>query len=156
MLRDWKSTLAVMLVFALGCAAGVLVAFIVMRQHVAAVLQRDSPAYEQLLERRLSRGLNLDEDQRAKFHEALTSNIEARKSLQKQIQPQVQALNLQTRQELRSILKPGQLAAFRRNLEDFRRRFGSPGLGGRGLDRTTDDTSAAVPVAGTNVAPQSD
>jgi hypothetical protein len=154
MMRDWKSTLAVMLVFALGCAAGVLVAFIVMRQHVTSVLQRDSPAYEQILERRLTRGLDLDESQRERFHEALTANIEARKSLQKQIQPQVQALNIQTRRELRSILKPEQFAIFRRNLEDFRRRFGSPGLGGRGIDQAVGDTNAAMPVAGTNEVPQ--
>jgi hypothetical protein len=153
MMRDWKSTLAVMLVFALGCVAGVFVAFIVMRQHVAALLQRDSPAYEQLLEHRLSRGLDLDATQRERFHNALISNIEARKSLQKELQPQVQALNLQIRQELRSILTPEQLVIFRRNMEDFRRRIGPPGLGGRGFDQAG-GTNVAMPIAGTNLAPQ--
>ncbi len=154
MMRDWKSTLAVMLVFALGCVAGVLVAFIVMRQQVATVLQHDSPAYEQMLERRLSRGLNLDAGQRARFHDVLIANIEARKQLQKQLQPAVQALNVQTRQEIRSILTPDQLATFHRNMEDFRRRFGSPGLGGRALDQKSDRATDAMPLAGTNVVPQ--
>ena len=154
MLRDWKSTLAVMLVFALGVAAGLFLGFIIMRQHVNAALRRDSPAYEQLLERRLSRGLHLDDGQRERFHEALMTNIEQRKQLQLQLQPQVQALNFETRRELRSILDAQQLATFRQNLEDFRRRFGNPGLGGgRGLDAAAGGTNNVPPIGSTNAAP---
>lgn len=154
MLRDWKSTLAVMLVFALGVAAGLFLGFIIMHQHVAAALRRESPAYEQLLERRLSRGLDLDDGQRERFHEALMANIEQRKQLQAQLQPQVQALNFETRREIRSILNPQQLAAFRQNLEEFRRRFGNPALGGgRGWDAAAGGTTNVMPVAGTNAVP---
>jgi uncharacterized protein YneF (UPF0154 family) len=154
MLRDWKSTLAVMLVFALGVAAGLFLGFIIMRQHVNAALRRDSPAYEQLLERRLSRGLRLDDSQRARFHETLMANIEQRKQLQKQLQPQIQALNLETARELRSIFTPQQLATFRQNLEDFRRRFGAPGLGGgRALDPVADSTNNVMPIGSTNAVP---
>jgi len=155
MLQDWKSTLAVMLVFALGVAAGLFLGFIVMHHRVAAALSHNSPAYEQLLERRLSRGLHLDDSQRERFHEALMTNIEQRKQLQMQLQPQVQALNLETRRELRSILTEQQLATFRQNLEDFRRRFGNPGLGaGRSLDSTGSSTNNVVPIGATNTAPQ--
>jgi hypothetical protein len=154
MLRDWKSTLAVMLVFALGVAAGLFLGFIIMHQHVAAALHRDSPAYEQLLERRLSRGLQLDDNQRQRLHEALMTNIDARKQLQVQLQPQVQALNQETRREIRSILTPAQLAIFHQNMEDFRRRFGAPGLGGsRGFEPVAGSTNADMPIGTTNAVP---
>jgi uncharacterized protein YneF (UPF0154 family) len=152
MMHDWKSTLAVMLVFALGCVAGLFVGFIVMQRQVTVALQRGSPAYEQMLERRLSRGLHLNDDQRERFHEALANNIAARQQLQRQLMPQVQQLNLVTRDEIRSILRPDQLALFRKNMADFRGRFGSPGLGR--FDRTAGGTNDAMPIGATNDAPQ--
>jgi hypothetical protein len=155
MLRDWKSTLAVMLVFALGVAAGLFLGFIVMHQHVNAALRHDSPAYEQLLERRLSRNLHLDDGQRERFHQALMTNIEQRKQLQLQLQPQMQTLNQETRRELRSILNAQQLAIFRQNMEDFRRRFGGPSLGFRGAEPAAGSTNNVMPIGGTTNSPRS-
>ena len=129
MFRDWKSMLGVLAVFVLGAVAGLLIGFIFMRHRMTAMVKRGSPAYEQFLERRLSRGLNLDEGQRARFHEVLVANIEARKKLQMQIQPQVQSLNLATKEQIRSMLTPQQLVTLRRNMEEFRSRFGARGLG---------------------------
>jgi hypothetical protein len=153
---DWKSTLGVMLVFALGCLAGAFLCLAVVHHRVVDMLQKGSPAYEEFLEKNLSRGLHLDPDQREQFHEALVANIKARKKIQEQvqpqIQPQIQAVNEQTRQQIKDILKPEQLAALRHNLEEFRRRFGAPGLGGgRGFNQEAESTTNTPPVAGTNV-----
>ena len=155
MMRDWKSIVGVLLVFALGALAGAFLALSLGHYRVAAALQRGSPAYEEFLERRLSRGLDLDPAQRERFHEALSANIEARKQLQAQLQPQIQVINLETRRELQGFLKPGQLTALKQNLQDFRRRFGAPGLG-LGPPRTPYARENAVPPANsasTNVAP---
>ena len=153
-MRDWKSSLGVLLVFGLGCIAGVFLSLAVVHHRVVEMLQRGSPAYEQFLERRLSRGLHLDAGQREKFYEALVANIEARKKIQQQvqpqIQPQIQQVNEQTRQQIRGILQPEQLATLRQNIEDFRRRFGAPGLGGRGLTEEASSTTNTPPIAGTN------
>jgi hypothetical protein len=152
--RDWKSTLGILLIFVLGCLAGAFLSLAVVHHRVVQMLQRGSPAYEQFLERRLSRGLHLDAGQREKFHEALVANIEARKKIQLQVQPQVQPqiqeANEQTRQQIRGILQPEQLATLRQNIEDFRRRFGAPGLGGRGLTEEASSTTNTPPLAGTN------
>jgi hypothetical protein len=152
--RDWKSTLGVLLIFVLGCLAGAFLSLAVVHHRVVQMLQRGSPAYEQFLERRLSRGLHLDADQREKFHEALVANIEARKKIQlqvqPQIQPQIQEANEQTKQQLKTILQPGQLATLRQNIEDFRHRFGAPGLGGRGLIEEASSTTNTPPIASTN------
>lgn len=143
MFRDWKSITGVLTVFALGCLAGLFLGFIVVHHRVVAVMQRGSPAYEQMLERRLSRGLHLDDGQRTRLHETLVANIEARKKLQAQLQPQLRALNLQTSRDLQSMFTPDQLATFQKNLVELRRRFASPGLGGRAGARATADNQSA-------------
>ena len=138
----------------LGALAGAFLSLAFAHHRVVVALQRGSPAYEQLLERRLARGLDLTPDQRERFHQALVANIEQRKNLQLQLQPQIQELNQQTRREFRDILQPAQLAVLKQNLQDFRRRFGAPGIGrgGRSVDATNDAPS--VDYAATNLAPE--
>ena len=80
------------------------------------------------------------------------ANIEERKKLQLQIQPQVQAVNMETRREFRDILTPDQLVTLQQNFQDFRKRFGAPGLGGRAVD--TQDNPPTNNYASTNVGPQ--
>jgi len=150
---DWKSSLGVMLVFALGCVAGIFLSLVIVHHRVVDMLQRGSPAYEQFLEKRLSHGLHLDADQREKFHEALVANIEARKKIQLQVQPQVQAANDQTRQQIRAILGEDQLVTLRQNIAEFRRRFGAPGIGGGALNKPAEAMTNSPPIAGTNVPP---
>lgn len=146
MFRDWKSILGVLIVFALGGVAGLLLGFIVVHHRVVQLMRPGSPAYEQMLERRLSRGLHLDADQREKFHAVLAENIEARQRLQVQLQPQVQQIKGETKRELGEFLTLKQRETLRGNLEDFRRRFGMPGLGGRaGGDE--------MPIGSTNSPP---
>jgi hypothetical protein len=147
-MRDWKSLLGVMLIFVLGCLAGVFGSLAVVHHRVEVMLRRGSPAYEQLLERRLSRGLHLDPGQRERLHETFMTNIEERKKIQAQLQPQMRALTDQTRQQIKAILTPEQMQQFRHNLVEFRRRFGPAGLGGA---RSPD--KVASPAMTTNPAP---
>ena len=141
---DFKSILGVLLVFVLGALAGAFLALSIAHHRVTTLLQHGSPAYEQLLERRLGRGLHLDAIQRAQFHEALVENIEKRKQLQKQIQPQVQQINLETRTKLHAFLSLDQLEQLQRNLQDFRARFGAPGLNiGHPAATAADSTNGA-------------
>ena len=142
MRRDWKSILGVLMVFGLGILAGAFLSLAFVHHRVVVALQRGSPAYEQMLERRLSRGMDLTPDQRQRFHEALVANIEQRKNLQLQLQPQIQEINQATRREFRDILQPAQLATLKDNLQDFRRRFGSPGIGGGGPRHGCDQRGA--------------
>ena len=151
-MRDWKSILGVTLVFVLGMLAGAFISLTFAHHRVTTLLQRGSPAFEQLLERRLSRGLDLDADQRTHFHEAFMNNIAQRRQVQLQVQPQMQALNAQTAHELRAILNPNQLAVFRHNLAEFRKRYGTPGMSnGRAFD--ADAESSPDELGSTNAAP---
>ena len=149
-MRDWKSLLGVVLIFVLGGLAGVFAALAVVHHRSTVFLQRGSLAYEQLLERNLSRGLHLDPAQRERFHEAFLANIEERKKIQAQVQPQMRALNGQTRQQIKSLLTTDQLQRFRHNLVEFRRRFGPSGLGGEPSDRPAGAVTNGVPQAVTH------
>ena len=146
-MRDWKSLLGIILIFVLGGLAGAFVSLAVIHHRTTVLLKRGSLAYEELLERHLSRGLHLDPDQQTRFHDVFMSNIAERKKIQAQIQPQMRALNGQTGQQLRSILTPDQLQQFRYNLAEFRRRFGPPGL------RVDAPKEAVNQSAGTNAVP---
>jgi hypothetical protein len=155
-MRDWKSLLGVILIFVLGALAGVFISLAVVHHRTTVFLKRGSLAYEQMLEWHLSHGLHLDPGQRERFHEAFMSNIEERKKIQAQIQPQMRTLNEQTGQEIRSILTQDQLLQFRQNLVEFRRRFGPPGLGGaalKGGPAPTMTTNTVPDEVGTNPAP---
>jgi hypothetical protein len=158
-MRDWKSLVGIILVFVLGGLAGAFISLAVVHHRTTVILKRGSLAYEQMLEWHLSHGLNLDPGQRDRFHQAFMSNIEERKEIQAQIQPQMRTLNEQTGQEIRSILTPDQLLQFRHNLADFRRRFGAPGFNPRALQSGSPSaqmTNEAAGEIGTNSAPTPD
>jgi hypothetical protein len=131
MSNSWKAFLGVILVFFLGTLAGALIAAVIFKHRATVFFQRGSPAYVELLERRLTRGLALDDTQRQEIHESFLQNLEQRKKLQAEIQPQVQQLNHETMREIRSVLRPGQVEKFKDNLAEFRLRTGRPALNGR-------------------------
>jgi hypothetical protein len=148
---SWKAFLGVLLVFFLGVLAGALIAAVHFKHRATVFFQRGTPAYVELLEHHLTRGLALDDTQRQEIHEAFLQNIEERKKLQAQIQPQVQELNMGTMREIRSVLRPDQLATFRDNLAEFRQRTGRPALNTRAMDQPSPEGVAGPPV--TNAAP---
>jgi hypothetical protein len=147
----YKATLGVILIFILGSLAGCLVTSIYFHHRNAVLFQRGAPAYIELVQRRLTRNLALDPTQKQSVAEFFMQNLEQRQKLQAQIQPQVQALNLQTVQQIRSVLNPDQAALFRENLEEFRKRFGRPALKAHIFDHPSADAPAGSPA--TNAAP---
>lgn len=132
-----KTFFGVLLVFVLGCAAGILVSSIYFSHRAAVFLQRGAPAFVEVLERRMTQGLNLDANQKEQIHQIFMDNLQERKKLQAQIQPQVQALNWQTVRQIKTVLRPEQMEAFHGNLAEFRRRFGRNRPGIQALDPDT-------------------
>lgn len=121
-----KAVFGVILVFVLGCAAGSLGSSIYFSHRLEVMLRHGSATYVEMLERRTTRGLNLDANQKEKIHALFMDNLEQRKKVQAQIQPQIKALNMQTRREIRALLRPEQLETFRNNLQQMRQRLGPP------------------------------
>ena len=130
--------------FVLGWIAGALTSSIYFAHRANVFLQRGTPAFVELVERRLTRGLHLDAGQKAQVYDILMSNVTQRQELQKQIQPQVQRLNQESVRQIRAILHPDQLEAFRQNLEIWRLHHPRANLS------PADNATNSAPVDATN------
>jgi len=120
----WKAALGVILIFILGWFGGALTTIVVAQHKALVLLQRGPEATATLLERQTTRNLSLDDNQRKRLHALFVENLRQRMELQKQIQPQVKALNGQTMQEINALLTPDQQQRFHDNLVRFKQRFG--------------------------------
>ena len=120
----WKAALGVIFIFILGWFGGALTTLIIAHHKIIALAQGNSQALTTLLERQTTRGLKLDDGQRAKLHDLLLENVRERKELQKQIQPQVWTYNRQTMDAINAVLTPEQRQKFEDNLLLFKVHFG--------------------------------
>ena len=152
MSNTWKAAIGILLVFLLGCAAGALSASVFFHHSMALLLQRDPNATANALEKRLTHQIDLAPDQHDEIHRILMDYLKSRKQLQAQIQPEIQALNLQTFQQIRSVLRPDQVPRFHDNVVAFRRRLARamfqnpPPAGSAAVPEST-------PLSGTNAPP---
>jgi hypothetical protein len=122
--KTLKVVAGVILVYLFGWISGALSSSIIIHHREADVLRRGPEAVATVVEKRLTRNLDLDAGQQQKLHDALVENVTQRWALQKQLQPQVQAVNHATMQEISAALQPAQLEQFRANLRLMRERSG--------------------------------
>ncbi|MCE0499524.1 MAG: hypothetical protein LV481_16415 [Methylacidiphilales bacterium] len=123
MSTQWKAVLGVILIFVLGFASGVVSSSIFAQRKMAAFLQRPGVAMMNAMEQRLTRNLDLDENQKQLIHHYFMENLRQHKQLQTLIQPQVQELNHATIQQIRAALRPDQLTRLDLNLNELHNRF---------------------------------
>jgi hypothetical protein len=146
----WKAAIGVILIFILGWFGGALSTWIIAHQRLIQFAQHDQQAIVTLLERRTTRGLKLDENQKAQIHQLLQDNIQERLQLQKQIQPQVWTCNRQTLDAIDALLTPDQQQKFQDNLLLFKANFGRNPLNTGPEDRAA---ATAAAISGTNAGP---
>ncbi len=137
MIKNWKAILGVILIFVLGFLAGIVGSSIVFHKKMEDFLRHPGVAVVAAVERRLTRNLNLDASQRQQIHGYFMDNLQAHLQLQKQIAPQVKALNHQTLQQISAVLRPDQLALFNQNVAEGRRRLTN------GIMPANDDSSSS-------------
>ena len=123
---------------------------IVVHHKALALLQRGPEAIAVVLERQTTHGLGLNEDQKKQLHLLLVDNVRQRLELQKQVQPQVKAVNRQTLQEIDALLTPDQQQRFHDNLILFKDRFGRNPLNTGSDELSTTPASSQNPSASTN------
>ena len=124
MSNTWKAVIGVVLIFVFGWMAGAISASLYIQHKTQAVLQGGPATLAKAVERRLTRGLDLDANQKQQIYDSFVKNITQRIELQKTIQPQIRTLNQETFAEVNTVLKPEQQKKFRENVEQFRDRFG--------------------------------
>jgi len=120
----WKAVLGVIFVFFFGCASGWLGSSMLHYRQTAQILRGNPDVLADLLERRMTRNLGVDETQKAQIRDFLMENLRQRRQLQTQIQPQIQVLNQRTLKEINAVLRADQVEQLHQNLVEFRQRFG--------------------------------
>ena len=124
MSTTWKAAIGVILIFVLGWFGGVVTTMIIAHHKALALAQHGPEAIAIMLERQTTHNLGLNADQKKQLHDLIMDNVRQRTELQKQVQPQVRAVNHQTLQEINALLTPDQQQRFHDNLVLFKDRFG--------------------------------
>jgi hypothetical protein len=150
--KTWKAILGVILIFILGWLTGALCGSLYVRHRVLDIVQRGPEAVAGILEQRMTRNLDLDATQKDQIHGFILANLQQRKLLQAQVQPQVQVANRETLKEINSVLRPDQQQKLHENLVEFRQRFGKSPFNPN-ADVPTDGTATPANPAPANPAP---
>jgi uncharacterized SAM-binding protein YcdF (DUF218 family) len=146
----WKAAIGVILIFVLGWFGGALTTMVIARHKALALLQHGPEAIAIVLERQTTRNLGLNDDQKTHLHALFVENLRQRMELQKQVQPQVKAVNRQTLQEIDAILTPDQQQRFHDNLVLFKDRFGRNPFNVGADDKSTQTATPAPATPATN------
>jgi hypothetical protein len=155
MTSTWKAAAGIILIFVFGCISGALSTSLFLHNEVL-MLDRNPSEVADILESRFTRHLGLDQAQHAQIHDILMSYLQQRRALMARMQPELQENNRQMLAQIRSVLHPDQMAGFKDNLVQLRRRlagaaFRPPEMGPSGTIGTTN--AAPAQDGSTNAAP---
>ena len=123
MTPHWKAVIGVVLIFIFGFLSGIVCTSIVAQRKIAAFYQHPAVSLSEIMEKRLTKNLDLDANQKQQVHQYFVENLDHRKQIQQGIQPQVQMLNLETFRQINVILRPDQRDRFHQNILGMRKRF---------------------------------
>jgi hypothetical protein len=142
MSSHWKAVIGIFVIYAFGCFSGAICTSIFVHHKILDFLKHPAVAMSAALEKRLTGNLQLNADQQRQVDACFQENLAQRREVQKQVQPQVQALNRKTFDQILAILHPDQTDRFRENVEAFRKRWAK--------DAGLPDASAPEPPVGSS------
>ncbi len=116
-MKNIKQILCILLIFLLGAAGGGLVMHMVYKSHMESFLRGDRNAREDILLDRLSRRLDLDDQQREQVRKIIEQTHAEMGNIRKLYRPQMEAVLEKSRAEMRQILRPDQREKFEQFLE---------------------------------------
>ncbi len=106
-MKNWKTWLAVLGVFVLGALVGSLLTLrVVMR------LRPENPFFARMVERRLARQLQLDDQQKVVVHEAIEQARRDMLALRDRVAPEIRQVLDRAQQSIRASLRPEQQKKF--------------------------------------------
>jgi hypothetical protein len=121
----WQVRVAVVVIFLLGFAAGILALNVYRGWVRAAGPGRGEDRFEQMSAR-----LQLNADQKTKMQQVLADTREQLRGLRKDSEPRVNEIRKQTDQRLQQILTPDQWQRFQQMRDEMRGRRGRDGRDG--------------------------
>lgn len=110
-MKQWKSILLLLLVFFAGLAVGVVGTRAMVRRAVQQAVIHPEKA-QLLMERNLTRRLQLDHEQQAQLHAILTATRAQLGAVRKEFQPRTMAVLRDADQKIAALLTPEQQARY--------------------------------------------
>jgi Spy/CpxP family protein refolding chaperone len=107
-MKNAKAIIGVLLIFVLGIACGALLMHMSCKSRMEAFVNGKPGMREEVLLKRMSQRLDLDEQQRIAVREIIRGTQAEMKEIRKQIRPQIMQTLEKTRTEVRKILRPDQ------------------------------------------------
>lgn len=120
--NKWQVRIAVVVIFLLGFAAGILALNVYRGWVRAAGPGRGEDRFEQMSAR-----LQLNAEQKTKVQQVLVDTREQLRALRKESEPRVSEIRKQTDQRLQQILTPDQWQRFQQMRDEMRARRGRGG-----------------------------
>ena len=110
-MKNWKSLLALALVFFAGVAVGVVGTRVVVRRVLQQAIAHPERV-QAVIERGLTRKLRLDNSQQVKLHAILSDSHAQLDALRGQFKPQLVSILTNANEQITAILTPVQQARF--------------------------------------------
>lgn len=107
-MKNWKTILGVILVFVFGMLAGGLVTGKILQRR----LRQGAPAVSEIIVRRLSVSLHLDQQQREQLRTIVGEAQQEMEAVRKQVQPQFAEVFDRAENRVREMLRPEQREKF--------------------------------------------
>ena len=152
MKSHWKAVLGVILIYIFGCFSGGVSTSIFFHHKMLDFLKHPAVAMLAVQEKRLTGNLGLDDNQKRQVHEYFLENLQQRREVQKQIQPQIQMVNRQTMQQVTAILRPDQAQLFHQNIEKFNKRLAASVFNQNTKDPPPFDAQPVAPTTNSGTA----
>jgi len=123
-MKNWKSILAVVLVFLLGMAAGgLLTAKLIQRRARLWFAGAPPGVASEFVAGRLARQLRLDAVQREQVRDIVRDSQQEMRALYRQVRPQAQEVFARSENRIREILRPEQREVYDRLLAQRRAKW---------------------------------
>ena len=143
-----KLWIGIVSVFLLGAIIGGLVTTTLIRHHVLRLRRHGPPRMHSLIENRLTKDLDLTDEQRASIREILDEFEPRFHGFDRDIRMEIDAIRDEMNERIREVLTPEQRAKFDENLERMRSRFRRPFGRGGGFDKPPPPGGPEVPPPG--------
>ena len=126
-MKNAKAIIGVLLIFVLGIACGALLMHMSYKSRMDAFVSGKPGMREEILLKRLSQKLDLDEQQRAAVREIIRGTQAEMKEIRKQYRPQMVQTLEKSRAEVRKILRPDQQKKYDQFLAERKARWAERG-----------------------------
>ena len=122
-MKNIKVILGILIIFLLGVASGAVVTHLLYTSRIEGIMSGRPETREEMLVKRLSRKLDLDDRQREQVRALIAETRTEMKNIRNQYRPQMKAVIEKSKAEMRRLLRPDQLEKFEKYLAERKAKY---------------------------------